>query len=186
MVYTLCYNKKQPLRILHRNDCFYTAKAHFLIIPVLCIKLGKIISFNLCDVRDLAYGCVAAADKGRIGECYILGNKEVTLKEVCQMLHDASGCKTPYFYVPIKMAYVLAAQMEKKAKKTGEKPMMTKFAVYNLARNNQFDSSKAERELGYHTRPYEETLRDEAQWLLKEGYIEIVAAAQPMPGGAGR
>lgn len=45
MVYTLCYNKKQPLRILHRNDCFYTAKAHFLIIPVLCIKLGKIISW---------------------------------------------------------------------------------------------------------------------------------------------
>ena len=143
-------------------------------------------SFNLCDVRDLAYGCVAAADKGRIGECYILGNKEVTLKEVCQMLHDASGCKTPYFYVPIKMAYVLAAQMEKKAKKTGEKPMMTKFAVYNLARNNQFDSSKAEQELRYHTRHNEETLRDEAQWLLKEGYIEIVAAAQPMPGGAGR
>lgn len=34
-----------------------------------------------------------------IGECYILGNKEVTLKEVCQMLHDASGCKMPYFYV---------------------------------------------------------------------------------------
>lgn len=44
--------------------------------------------------------------------------------------------------------------MEKKAQKTGEKPMMTNFAVYNLARNNQFDYSKAERELGYHTRPY--------------------------------
>lgn len=129
-------------------------------------------SFNLCDVRDLAHGCVGAADKGRIGECYILGNKEVTLKEVCQMLHDASGCKMPYFYVPIKMAYLLAAQMEKKAKKTGEKPLMTHFAVYNLARNNQFDYSKAERELGYHTRPYAETLRDEAHWLVEEGYIK--------------
>lgn len=86
-------------------------------------------SFNLCDVRDLAQGCIGAADKGRIGECYILGNKEVTLKEVCQMLHDASGCKMPYFYVPIKMAYLLAAQMEKKSQKTGEKPLMTNFAV---------------------------------------------------------
>lgn len=128
-------------------------------------------SFNLCDVRDLAHGCVGAADRGRIGECYILGNKEVTLKEVCQMLHDASGCKMPYFYVPVKMAYLLAAQMEKKAKKTGQKPLMTHFAVYNLARNNQFDYSKAERELGYHTRPYVETLRDEAHWLAEEGYI---------------
>lgn len=134
-------------------------------------------SFNLCDVRDLAHGCVGAADKGRVGECYILGNKEVTLKKMCRMLHEASGCKTPFFYVPISMAYKLAGQMEKKAKKTGEKPMMTNFAVYNLARNNHFDYSKAERELGYHTRPYEETLRDEAQWLKEEGFLEKKATA---------
>ena len=127
-------------------------------------------SFNLCVVRDLAHGCVAAADRGRIGECYILGNKEVTLKEMCKMLHEASGCRMPYFYVPVSMAYRLAEQMEKKAKKTGEKPVMTNFAVYNLARNNRFDYSKAERELGYHTRPYEETLRDEAKWLMEEGF----------------
>ncbi|MCD8141704.1 MAG: NAD-dependent epimerase/dehydratase family protein [Clostridiales bacterium] len=128
-------------------------------------------SFNLCDVRDLADGCVSAADKGRCGECYILGNKEVTMKEMCHLLHDASGCKTPYFYVPLGMAYKLAEQMEKKAEKTGEKPLMTNFAVYNLARNNQFDYSKAERELGYHTRPYADTLRDEAQWLATGGYL---------------
>ena len=77
----------------------------------------------------------------------------------------------PYLYVPISTAYCLAEHMEKKAKKTGEKPMMTNFAVYNLARNNRFDYSKAERELGYHTRPYEETLRDEAKWLMEEGLI---------------
>ncbi len=129
-------------------------------------------SFNLCDVRDLAAGTIAAADKGRKGECYILGNKEVTLKEVAHMLHDACGCKQPLFYVPIALAYRLAASMEKKAAKTGEKPLMTKFAVYNLDRNNSFDYSKAERELGYHTRPYAETLRDEAIWLVKEGKIK--------------
>jgi len=125
-------------------------------------------SFNLCDVRDLAFGCVSALKKGRQGECYILGNKEVTLKEVCRMLHDASGCKTPFIYVPIKMAYKLAKRMEKKAEKIGAKPLMTSFAVYNLARNNCFDYSKAERELGYHTRPYAETLRDEAQWIMEQ------------------
>lgn len=129
-------------------------------------------SFNLCDVRDLAQGCVAAADRGRVGECYILGNKEVTLKEVCSLLHDASGCKTPMLYLPIPLAYRLAAFMEKKAAKTGEKPLMTNFAVYNLARNNAFDYTKAERELGYHTRPYADTLRDEAQWLMENGYVK--------------
>ncbi len=129
-------------------------------------------SFNLCDVRDLAAGTIGAADKGRKGECYILGNKEVTLKEVAGMLHDACGCKQPLFYVPIALAYKLAAQMEKKAAKTGEKPLMTKFAVYNLDRNNCFDYSKAERELGYHTRSYAETLTDEAVWLVREGKIK--------------
>ncbi len=129
-------------------------------------------SFNLCDVRDLAFGTIAACDKGRKGECYILGNKEVTLKEVAKMLHDACGCKQPLFYVPIAMAYRLAASMEKKAAKTGEKPLMTNFAVYNLDRNNSFDYSKAERELGYHTRPYSETLSDEARWLVAEGLVK--------------
>ncbi len=89
-----------------------------------------------------------AADKGRDGECYILGNKEVTLKEMCRMLHEASGCKTPTSYLPIRLAYILAGYMERRARKTGEKPLMTDFAVYNLARNNQFDYSKAEKQVG--------------------------------------
>mgnify|MGYP003095533060 FL=1 len=91
-------------------------------------------------------------------------------KEMYRMLHEASGCRTPYFHVPVRLAYRLAAHMEKKAKKTGEKPMMTSFSVYNLDRNNTFDYSKAERELGYRTRPCEETLRDKAQWLAAEGF----------------
>ncbi len=140
------------------------------------LPVGMAGSFNLCDVRDLAHGCVAAADKGRCGECYILGNQEVTFKEMCSLLHKFSGCKMPYFYVPIPMARILVAQMEKKAKKTGTKPLLTDFALYNLARNNAFDYSKAERELGYHTRPYAETMRDQAEWLVSEGYIEGVSS----------
>ena len=148
------------------------------------MPVGMAGSFNLCDVRDLAAGTIAAADKGRKGECYILGNKEVTLKEVAQMLHDACGCKKPLFYVPIKAAYALAAQMEKKAARTGKKPMMTNFAVYNLDRNNHFDYSKAERELGYHTRPYAETLRDEALWLVAEGKIKGSLKVRPAAAAA--
>ena len=54
----------------------------------------------------------------------------------------------------------------------GKKPMMTTFSVYNLARNNVFDYSKAQRELGYTTRPYQETIHDEVQWMIEEGLIE--------------
>ncbi|MCR1843045.1 NAD-dependent epimerase/dehydratase family protein [Murimonas intestini] len=136
------------------------------------MPIGMAGSFNLCDVRDLAHGCVAAADKGRKGQCYILGNKEVTLKEVCRMLKENSQCSTPLFYLPIKLAMKIAGSMEKKAQKTGKMPIMTTFAVYNLDRNNTFDYSKAEQELGYTTRPYEETLQDEVNWLIKEGLIK--------------
>jgi dihydroflavonol-4-reductase len=49
--------------------------------------------------------------------------------------------------------------------------MMTTFSVYNLKRNNQFDYSKAARELGYTTSPLEVTLRDQIQWLKENGKI---------------
>ena len=62
--------------------------------------------------------------------------------------------------------------MEAMAKKTGEKPLMTSFNVYSMARNNQFDSGKAKEELGYTVRPYEETISDMVEWLLAEGIIK--------------
>lgn len=139
------------------------------------MPIGMQGSFNLCDVRDLAYGCIMAADKGRRGECYILGNEEVTLKEMCQMLCSDLGCKPIRFYLPLGIAGFIAKRMEKKAKKTGKQPIMTSFSVYNLARNNTFDYSKAKNELGYKTRPYAETLHDEAQWLKREGKITAIA-----------
>ena len=56
---------------------------------------------------------------------------------------------------------------------------MTTFSVYNLARNNTFDSSKAKNELGYHTRSYQETMTDEVNWLLSTGKIAIGKTATP-------
>lgn len=128
-------------------------------------------SFNLCDVRDLAAGTIAAADRGRCGECYILGNDEVTFKQFSKLVSEEAGCKKVGFFLPIKIAYFMADIMEKQAKRKGTKPMLTRFSVYNLARNNDFDSSKAKKELGYTTRSYRETIRDEVAWLKKTGKI---------------
>ncbi len=128
-------------------------------------------SFNLCDVRDLAAGTIAAIDKGRVGECYILANEPVTLKELCEMLHDECDAKKIGFYLPLGLANTIAKGLEKQAEKTGKKPMMTTFSVYNLARNNVFDYSKAKKELGYTTRSYRETIHDEVLWMMEEGLI---------------
>lgn len=136
------------------------------------MPMGMQGSFNLCDVRDLAAGTIAAVDKGRVGECYILANKTVTLKEMCDMLHEECNAKQIKFYLPLDLADKIAAGLEKQAEKTGKMPMMTTFSVYNLARNNEFDYSKAQRELGYTTRSYQETIHDEVQWMMAEGLID--------------
>ena len=128
-------------------------------------------SFNLADVRDLAAGTIAAADKGRKGECYILGNDAVSFKEFSKLVAEESGCKRVRFFLPGRMAYWMANFMEHRAKRKGAKPQMTTYAVWNLIRNNEFDSSKARHELGYHTRSYRETMHDEIQWMKSAGLI---------------
>lgn len=128
-------------------------------------------SFNLCDVRDLAHGTIMAADKGKAGNCYILGNDAVSFKEFSKIVSEESGCKPVKMFLPIGAANFIANIIEKKAKKKGEKPLMTTFSVYNLARNNVFDSTKARHDLGYTTRSYRETIHDEIAWLKETGKI---------------
>jgi dihydroflavonol-4-reductase len=128
-------------------------------------------SFNIVDVRDLAAGCISAADKGRVGEGYILGNDVIRFNTLNKIIAQEAGCKPIKFFLPISIAERIAKQMEKKAAKSGDVPMMTTFSVYNLKRNNQFDYSKAEQELGYTTRPIVETLRDQIAWLKSNGLI---------------
>lgn len=87
------------------------------------------------------------------------------------MLVKEANCKPIKSFLPIKVANLIASILERQALKTGKEPLMTTFSVYNLARNNDFDYSKAVKDLGYKTRPYEETIRDEVSWLKNEGKI---------------
>ena len=128
-------------------------------------------SFNLADVRDLARGILLAADRGCAGEGYILGSDEITFRQFAEIVAEESRCKKIRVFLPIWAANLMAGIMEARAKRTGEKPLMTRFSIYNLARNNAFDSSKAKNELGYTTRPCRETLRDEIAWLKSTGKI---------------
>ena len=88
------------------------------------------------------------------------------------MVTEESGGKKVKFFLPIFAANIMGHAMESMAKKKGEKPLMTSFNVYSMARNNQFDSGKAKEELGYSTRTYEETIHDMVEWLLAEGIIK--------------
>lgn len=138
------------------------------------MSIGIAGTFNLVDVRDLASGIIAAVDKGGRGESYILGNEAVSFKHFARLVAKECGGKAVRMFLPGKLANMVATKMENQAKRRGEKPLMTTFSVYNLTRNNVFDSSKAREELGFNPRSYSETIRDEVAWLKSEGHINDI------------
>ena len=123
------------------------------------------------DVRDLANGLFLAVEKGKAGESYILANEIVTYPEFAALTAQEGHCKKPLFYLSKGIANLAADILERQAKKSGKKPALTRYEIYNLARNNEYDSTKARRELGYTSRPYRETIHDEIVWLKKNHKI---------------
>jgi dihydroflavonol-4-reductase len=155
-----------PTGILGPNDkSFSTTTSTVIRILKGEMSMGIAGSFNMADVRDLASGVIAAIEKGRRGETYILGNNVVSFKEFAEILHEESGCPKIHFFLPCGFARKIAARMEAKARKTGSKPLLTTYSIDVLDKNNAYDSSKAARELGYRCRPYKDTIRDEVKWL---------------------
>ena len=135
------------------------------------IPCGVAGTFNCADVRDLAAGVISCCSQGRKGEGYIMGNQTVTMQDLFDAIAEASGCKRVTTILPANLALVLAAILETVAKITHKRTILTKFTIYNLVRNNNFSSEKAAKELGYHFRPFAETIRDEVRWLREEGRI---------------
>lgn len=129
-------------------------------------------SFNAVDARDLADAIITCTQKGRAGEGYIMGNELVGIGDIFKMVSRLTGCKEVKTILPIPVAKVLSAVMSFVSKLTGKPPMLTSYAIYNLDRNNAFDSKKAAKELGYKTRPFEESINDTILWLAEEGKLK--------------
>lgn len=129
-------------------------------------------SFNAVDVRDLAEGIVSCVEKGRKGEGYILSNDIVTIDDIFEFVTKYTGAKRVKTIMPLSVAKGVAYFSEIYGNITKKESALTSFAVYNLARNNNFSSEKAIKELGYKTRPFEETIRDTISWLDSEGKLQ--------------
>jgi len=128
-------------------------------------------NFNSVDVRDLAEGVIACCEKGRRGDCYIMGNSLVSMEDMFKIVNRAAGLNYKPKILPVSVAKILAKVMAVISKITRKPAMLTDFAIYNLARNNNFCYDKAVKELGYKVRPFEETITDEIKWLKAEGKI---------------
>jgi len=169
-----------PSGIAGPNDFGYSFFATFVIDAAMGrMPAGVQGSFNAVDVRDLADGVIACAEKGGKGEGYIMSNDLVTIREMFQLIARYTGTKEVKMILPVWAAKALAAVMKIQSKLTGKPALLTSFAIYNLARNNNFSSEKAIRELGYKTRPFEETIEDTVAWLREERKIPAEPGAAP-------
>jgi dihydroflavonol-4-reductase len=126
---------------------------------------------NLAHVDDVAEGHLLALDKGRIGERYILGGQDVTLRQMFADIAALAGRKAPTVELPRGPLYPLAHLFEAVAQVTGKEPMLTVDALNMSKRRMFFTSAKAEAELGYRARPYGEAIADAMAWFREHGYI---------------
>lgn len=127
--------------------------------------------YDFVDVRDVADGIVKCAECGRIGESYILSNEYITVKRMFDILGTISGKKKANRTVPLKAIRWAAPLCEMAEKGMGMPLLVTPYSLYTLGSNGNFSHEKAEKELGYTTRPVEETLADMVMWFRKERLI---------------
>jgi dihydroflavonol-4-reductase len=127
---------------------------------------------NLVHVDDVAEGHLLALEKGRIGESYILGGQDVTLREMLGEIARLTGRRAPRIRLPRGPIYPIAYMAEAIARLTGKEPFLTVDALDMSKYTMFFSSAKAARELGYTARPYGAALEDAIAWFREAGYIQ--------------
>ena len=126
---------------------------------------------NLAHVDDVAEGHILALEKGRIGEVYILGGEDVTLREMLDVIAPLAGRRPPRIRVPRAPLFPLAVAAEALARVTGKEPFLTADALRMAKYRMFFSSEKAKRELGYRARPYKSAIEDALSWFRSAGYV---------------
>jgi dihydroflavonol-4-reductase len=127
--------------------------------------------FNLVDARDAANGHLLAAERGRIGERYILGGENLALGHVLDLLREMTGLPIARTRVPYAFAYVAGWISEGFSRLTKRPPIAPLTGVLLARSSMAFDCRKARRELGWHTRPLRQSLMDAVVDLQSRGLL---------------
>lgn len=123
--------------------------------------------YDFVDVRDAAAGVIAAAEKGRKGEIYILSNRFVSVKEILDTLYEITGRHKIKTYLPLWFAKASAPLSEVYYWLRRVRPLYTRYSLDVLKSNAAFDNSKAKTELGFKNRDFRETINDQVEWLIE-------------------
>jgi dihydroflavonol-4-reductase len=127
---------------------------------------------NLVHVDDVAAGHLLAMERGKVGESYILGGEDVSLKRMLAVIAPLAGRNAPRVRLPRTPLFPLAFGAEAVARLTGREPFLTADALRMAKYRMFFSSAKATRELGYKARPYVKGLEDALVWFKRAGYVK--------------
>jgi dihydroflavonol-4-reductase len=126
---------------------------------------------NLVDVAQCARGHVAALEKGRSGERYILGGENLTLKQILDKLAAITGLPSPRIRVPYVVALATGVVDQVVTGYVRNREPRATIDAVRMGRKKMFvSSSKAERDLGWQTVPVEGALRRAVEWFQASGY----------------
>ncbi len=126
---------------------------------------------NIVHVDDVATGHILAFEKGRIGERYILGGENISLKRLLQEIARIMERPAPRIRLSPNLILPLAYIAEAIAKITRKEPFVTVDGVLMSKKKMFFSIDKARRELGYSARPAIEAIKDSIDWFKQKGYI---------------
>ncbi|OMC51193.1 NAD-dependent dehydratase [Mycobacterium sp. IS-2888] len=128
------------------------------------------IQLEVVGVDDAARAMILAAERGRIGERYLVSERMFALNDVVRIAADEAGVPPPRRAISVPVLYALAAMGTLRARLTGKDSELSLRSVRMMRAEADVDSSKAKRELGWQPRPVEESIREAARfWAALKG-----------------
>jgi len=128
--------------------------------------------YNWVDVRDVSDTIIRAAEKGRVGERYLVGGRWMGLPELAELARPHMSSPPPRFSVPLWMAWVGVPFSVTWAWIRRERPLFSAGSMHMLTHQcRDVSSDKAIEELGHSARPIEETLADTFDWFREHGLL---------------
>jgi dihydroflavonol-4-reductase len=132
--------------------------------------------FTWVDVRDVVSSMLAAEERGRCGESYLLTGHWCSMVQLAGQAEAFTGVRAPGFTVPLWLAGMAAPAMTLWAKMTGAEPLYTREALHAVTACRNISWQKAADELGHSPRPLEETIQDVYRWFAGRDLVRL-------PGG---
>jgi dihydroflavonol-4-reductase len=127
--------------------------------------------FDFVDVRDVAAGLLLVARRGKRGEGYLLSGHYIEIADLMELLEEITGVRKPRLDIPAGLLRPFVPLVEFYYGATGRPPRFTRASLDILSRRTHVDSGKARRELGYESRPLEESFRDAVAWFKEHGLL---------------